>query len=211
MKKLLLLFALISLNPFFSKAQETQFPIQPKTWSIGGSGSFTISEDKDYQTPSKRMDLGFNLRPNAAFAIGENLMLGMGLSYFYNENSVFGTDLTRREFSAEGLGIFPFVRKYFDLNNQFGFHLTGELGYERSWLNNYSNIDNDPTNNAYSASIRPGVTYFITKHIALEAQTGGIFYTHSSRVENDESVYKSDRLSASLDLTDIYFGINFFF
>lgn len=210
MKKLLFLFALFFSIPFFSQAQEPQFPIQPKTWSIGGGASLRLNQT-EYDAEYSRKIFGLNLRPNVGYAIGENLMLGTGLRYSYNETRTVDSS-NDREQSGSGVGIFPFISKYFNLNNRFAFNLTGELGYEYGWGENYT-LDNgyESTSNSFEASIRPGITYFVSQNIALNAQLGGIFYNYTSREHDGELDMIHKSFMASIQMDQFYFGINFFF
>jgi len=83
MNKILLVFTLFSLFSFNSQAQDNYFPIREKTLSIGGGASIRLNQT-DYAAALSREVFALNLRPNVGYAIGENLMLGVGLGYSYN-------------------------------------------------------------------------------------------------------------------------------
>jgi len=205
----LLIFTIIILTSLNIQAQESSFPIKEKTWSIGGGGSLRFNQT-EYDAERSRKVFGLNLRPNAGYAIQENLILGLGLGYSYNETTTEDS-VNNRDQTANGVGVFPFIRKYFNLNNKFAFNLTGELGYEYSWGKNYTVGDGyESSANSFQASVRPGITYFVTNNIALEAQLGGIFYNHTSRKIDGELDMKYNSLIASIQMEQIYFGINFF-
>ncbi|OEY71500.1 outer membrane beta-barrel protein [Salegentibacter salarius] len=209
MNKILLVFTLFSLFSFNSQAQDNYFPIKEKTLSIGGGASIRLNQT-DYEAALSREVFALNLRPNVGYAIGENLMLGVGLGYSYNETTT-DDSVNNRDQTANGVGVFPFIRKYFNINNRFALDLTGELGYEHSWGTNYTVGEGyESTANRFEASIRPGISYFVSDHIALNAQLGGIFYQHTSRKVNGELDTRYNSLVASLQMEQFYFGINFF-
>jgi hypothetical protein len=78
--------------------------------------------------------------------------------------------------------------------------------------------DNKTTENSVRVYLQPGVTYFLTKTIAIETFFGNVGYTSKSNktydkngkvaTENKEGQFNSH---LNFDLSSIFLGINFYF
>ena len=108
------------------------------------------------------------------------------------------------------IGIFG--RKYYQIASKFSVFLEGNISYDTatieyesfSYYNNPTTIEENKYN-GYAISISPGISYFLNKHFALEANWGILQYSSSKLEEEDaESV---DTFTIGLDFEDLSFAL----
>ena len=199
------------LLSFFVSAQEKpeKFTLEKGTVALGGgfginSGS---SQDDSYEGKS----FGFNLRPEAAYFIGNNLSLGMFFRYSYYSNEYTRSD-DFRSYKNNAITIAPYLKKYFSFSEAFAFNLTGSLDYSRNWSKDESddclNCTNS-TRNTYGIAVRPGLTYLISDRLSLDANIGLLRYTYNDINEADRNI-SNNSFDLNFGLSNIILGLTYY-
>ncbi len=219
MKKILFAFALFSAGVFTTQGQtDDKFTIEKGTWNLTGSVAFGLrNDDMESSDTSRTSDYSsFLLRPSAGYAVGNNLVVGLGIAYENRDEEstyVSGGSVSESELKTNTYGIFPYVRKYFGLSQNLALSLQGEVGYSRSEIEHTSGgISNltDVERDAFFFGIRPGLTFFLSKRFALETNLGSLGYTMTNS-KNDDSESDSNRFSLNLNPSDLFFGLSYYF
>ncbi|KAB1154570.1 porin family protein [Tenacibaculum aiptasiae] len=215
MKKLLLCTMLIALS--FAYGQEStkkeKLTIQKGTWYLNGGMSLVSNNSKSNQNMEKSDQIGFNFSPKIGFSINNNLIIGLGLGYNYHKNDLNFTN-TKNFTKNESYSIFPYIKKYFSLGQKLAFTLHGEFRYTYSkYENDYNSLNNTNLSKAnyYFIGIRPGITYFLNKKIALEANIGALGYTKSNHTHfPNNSIQEIDNFNFNLNSSNLNFGISYY-
>ncbi|WP_428742200.1 outer membrane beta-barrel protein [Tenacibaculum sp.] len=209
MKKLLLYTMLFALS--FANAQEKEdnekLTIEKGTWYISGNLSINQNNYEAEDSNNDSESFGFNFSPKIGYTINDNLIIGLGVGYGYSKNK--STIMTGKGNSYQ---VFPYIKKHFPLGKKLTISLQGEFRYSYS---DFSNNDT-PTpykreSNEYFIGIRPGITYFLNKNIALEANIGGLGY---SKTNHEDNINLSNRDTSSFNFninsTDLMFGLSYY-
>ncbi|MEN1783836.1 MAG: hypothetical protein AAGF77_01745 [Bacteroidota bacterium] len=109
----------------------------------------------------------------------------------------------------------PFVRGYWSLHQRLALFGQAEYRYFKTTL---ESIDEFPITgtrknetNGYFVGVRPGVTYFISDVIALEATLGSLGYLNS-KFENDQGrEVNASSFDFSLNTDELFFGLTLYF
>ena len=226
MKKILFAFALFSAGVFTTQGQtDDKFTIEKGTWNLTGSVAFGFS---DSDNRGKSTDLNFlnenertsiALRPMVGYAVGKNLITGIGLGYVNNnnegKNSRDGVLSNSSEVSSTTYEIFPYVRGYFGVGKKLALYLQGEFKY--SFTNNQSEdllaneVTTDNDYNRYFFGIRPGLTWFVSNRMALETSLGSIGYSKVKAEFDEGRTGESKSFDFNLDSSNLLFGFSYYF
>jgi opacity protein-like surface antigen len=166
-----------------------RLPTQKGTFLLGSNlvyGGVEMARNSQNHSYVSSYNAGLNVK--AGYFIKNNLMVGAELSSNFYGNVGERYQINQQ---TQSVGGSLFVRKYFGSATErdgsltrLRFFVEGSVNYQRTW-NSY-NERFEPANhwsmNQTSFSIMPGVNYFITKNVALEA---GLRYTHSLPIEYD--------------------------
>lgn len=153
---------------------------------------------------------GFRINTSYAYAISNNLFLGLGLGYSKNDFETEFNNVTENEAESTSYQIFPFVRYYKGIGKKLAFFVQGEARY--SYIENDINSLRNGEFNDFFFGVRPGITFMLSKNIALETSIGALGYTHS-KGENVRSNTESTRntFAMSLNSSELLFGLNYYF
>ncbi|QLE00253.1 outer membrane beta-barrel protein [Galbibacter sp. BG1] len=205
------------------------------TWFTGGSISINfINSDAHYGNngipengESERIE--FSVSPRLGYAIAKNWTLGMELGYSYGrtKSKNFENEVLVREsrFTGNSFGVNPFVRRYIGLGKKLMFFFQTDLAYsygesKAEELFDEDSIDNPTFLNSYDyrnvffVGIKPGLNYFLNEHWALESTVGraGYEYRKSSNDNSPRNIdSESNRFFIDLSLSNVYFGVSYFF
>jgi len=189
MKKLGLLATacLLGASLSVSQAQTSQ-----GTLTFGGGLGFTSSSSKgsikaggtttDFTGPSGSE---FSIMPGVGYFVSDNLAVGLDL-YFgsASDKEVDGDDYEK--VSASMLGVTPYLRYYIMPTETFGFTATFGIGFA-SGSTKFENKTGGTTVTADGAKvsdleigIRPGIVFFPTENIGLEASFGFVGFASST-------------------------------
>ncbi|WP_452224711.1 outer membrane beta-barrel protein [Lacinutrix chionoecetis] len=209
MKKLLFTAAIAVLGFTSINAQEetTTGGFENGDVFISGAVGFGSSSQGDFK------DSQFEISPKVGFFVSENIAVGASLGYasFTSEGPAFDPD-TFEEITAEdkttALSAGVFGRYYTTPASQFSFF--GELSanfvatkFDEAF------VEEDVKFDGLNFQIAPGISYFVSDCITLEASIGVLGYnTFKADAEGAEA--RND-FNIGLDLSDINFGISYKF
>lgn len=176
--------------------------------------NFAITAEKNEITSGGITDesklFGFSITPSYAYAVSDNWFLGLGLGYSSSKTTIQLQGAPEREDTRNGFEVFPFVRYYKGIGKRLAFFVQGETRFTtiRTKIANA----NDQRNNIFFIGIRPGLTYMLSKNIALETSIGALGYT-SNNTEDDITNVEADsnRFDFRLNSANILFGLNYYF
>ncbi len=217
MKKLLLITTLLATVFTNSQEKNEKLIIKKGTWSISGNFSLDFNDTKrsestsSYSSESK--NFGYNLFPKTSYFIDDNLSIGLGLGYGYHKdehkdnNDAFDLLNSRKEYS-----IFPYIKKHIPVGKKVSISIQGEGRYTRNVYDRVYSSDYEQSSNTYFIGIRPGITLFISKKLALETYLGSLGYSDSknSIKDSQETTYNTSRFSFNLNSSNLYFGLSYY-
>lgn len=197
MKKLLLSAAAVMAFAF-TNAQETATTTGFSQGDVFITGSVGFGSEKtgDAKTNS------FNFSPKAGYFVTSNIAVGLqvGLS---SETDKVETPLGDVEDKQTALEIGAFGRYYFTPTRNFSFFGQLSAGYMSNKVEN----DGAPEykENGVNIALAPGVSYFVSEHIAFEATFGILGYrTLKPDVDGAES---TNTFNLGANFSDINFGM----
>ena len=211
MKNFLFIAMLFVCTFIFWQHTNEKLIIPNGTWNFGGNISFNTSKEQGgfFLENSERKSLAINFEPKLSYAIKNNLFIGIGLGYGYSEYEYMPSDLAEGSISTINVwSIVPNVKKYFPVGEKLTLNLLGEFRYSSS-KNNNDNSDYDSSGNNYFIGIRPGITYFLNKKIALDANIGSLGYWNRKTDYNGDDD-KSSGFGLAMNTSDFYFGLSYF-
>lgn len=202
--------------------QDDKLIIEKGTWLIDGSISFSDNHNRfeveGTDDSSDQESFNFALAPKIGYTIKRNLTAGLGLEYSRTKGSAITT--TENSGSSGGsslsqsFNISPFLRTYIGLNQNLALFVQGELQYGRRWSESTDN--NEPSSftgiqNQYRGGIRPGLTYFMSNKLAIETSIGFLGYSRFDTEDSDTSSGSGSNFGLSLNSSDLFFGIAYYF
>lgn len=167
---------------------------------ITGSVGFGSEKTGDFKTNI------FNIAPKAGYFVTSNIALGVQLGYTSakdTEPSAIpgGEDVEVKNTSLE---IGAFGRYYFTPARNFSFFGQLSVGYVTA-KEETTPGDAEFKTNGVNVALAPGISYFVSEHIALEATFGILGYrTNKPDVDDAESTNNFD---FGVNFSDINFGI----
>ncbi|MEM8509195.1 MAG: outer membrane beta-barrel protein [Bacteroidota bacterium] len=206
--------------------QPDRFVIEKGTWNVTGNVSLrSNSIDNEGESFSNANDFNsFSFNPLVGYALSNNFVVGLGLGYSRGVNEDANTDVdgVTTEFESETTtySIFPYARKFFSVSPNFAFFLQGEARYntisnesDRTFGDTVTNSSSE--GDSWFFGIRPGVTYFVSKRFALEANLGTLGYTTSDTENSNSSgaTTESDvsQFAFELNASNLLFGLSYYF
>ena len=147
-------------------------------------------------------DNTFSFSPKAGYFVTENIAVGVALGLTTTKNEVPNVE----DFKTNMFEVGAFGRYYFTPAKQFS--IFGELGanFESSKAEQGSN---ELKNNGFNLGVAPGISYFVSDCLSLEASFGVLNYsTNEDDIDGAES---TDSFNFGLNLSDINFGITYKF
>ncbi|WP_405410928.1 outer membrane beta-barrel protein [Maribacter sp. Asnod1-A12] len=225
MKTILLITAICVTT--FCAAQETEEKqiIEKGTWNITGKTSINFSNSTDYSYPTslffgdtrETSSSSILITPSFGYAFKDNISLGLGLQYRnYTSEGTISDDITSNSSKStqHGLGIAPYVRAYKGIGKQLSLYLQGEANYFKSWNSNKLNNQNDQNDyniNTIFIGIRPGITYFLNKKLAMEVNYGSLGYSFSELKYDAGNYSKNNNFNLNLNTSGLLFGVAYYF
>ena len=215
MKKMLLFLSLIGMVSY------TNAQTGSGTIMIGGGLHFNNSTEKNTvagSTTDGPKTTSFGINPRVGYFIGENFALGVELGYSSDvtkENDPSpGVDETKNTSST--FSIAPFVRYYSPIAEKAGAFLNASVGYSTG-KNKFESTDaggtttsTDADISGFDAGITPGLYWFITQKVGLEASFGFIGFSSSKTSDDDDNETKTSNLDFELDTRTIGLGFHYY-
>lgn len=216
MKKLLTTAILLATTMLVSaqeQEKDEKFNIEKGTWNISGYLSFSINNQNNetYDVSDyERDNSSITIKPSTEYFIKDNLSLGVSLSYGYGYTDQITSDT---EYTSNIYGVSPYIKKYVPLNKNFGFSFLGELGYTYSENKNstdFTDYIDRTTQNQFSAAIRPGLVFFATKNLALNANIGALQYTYLKAKSGEFDQVENTYQGFNFNFNNLYFGLSYY-
>ncbi len=215
MKKLLIIALLVTFGISFGQVKEDNSNIQKGTWNLGGNFTLNNSIYNSSNTENNQFYIGFY--PRVGYDINNNLIVGMGIGYEYHNNKNYYSETESNNSNLNRIVVFPYIKKYFNINEKFSFHLQGEFRLSKSWNDNNNNNNNSINFNSYEVynsslfvGIRPGITFFLTKKLALETNIGALGYS-TGKNESDNREGKFNSFNFNFNSNNLLLGLSYYF
>lgn len=223
MKKTLLFAMLITTSLGWSQEKlerssekKEKFVIEQDTWNVSGLFSFS-NTNNNTQNSSQADNLTISFSGSVGYFIKDNWSLGVRLSYTHDNKQGIQLALTPPTESTENRNIIsfaPYLKKYFAISKKLGLSIQGELAYtyteEETNNINVNTILN--STNAFAINLRPGITYFLSKNIALEGNIGVLGYEKSSTLEKPSNIETFKKyIVTSISLSNVFLGLSIYF
>jgi hypothetical protein len=198
--------AFFTLLFFFAITFSAQSQINKGTWLLGGDLSLGSSSSTNslVNAPSNQSNY-FNMTPRIGWFISNNLVIG--LSPRYSSSFHKTTSNNAGNTTSTGYSIAPFVRYYKPLNEKWAIFAEFD-GIGLNFSSSKYEGDNDPnvienSSQGYSLGIfvKPGVTYFISPKVGIEASLGslgyGFFHTKVKSKNNNQQPLEQETVNNS--------------
>lgn len=167
---------------------------------LNGDAGFNFGNESSMfnsPSPTERAHYSFNLAPSFGYLLSERLAVGLSLDYRYSREdierrSTSGGPVTREsQLRQPSFSPQAFLRYYQPIGENFGLLFdayAGVLFGSRKYEDNFFN-DEDKLR-GFDIGLRPGIYYFLSHKVALEASLGGITYS-SLRTESVTSEWET--------------------
>jgi hypothetical protein len=186
---------------------------------LGGTVGFSMSADKDVlngNIDDKTTQYRYFAMPQAGFFIGERIAIGARIGYSGQTYKNSPAETIQTVSYNNMLSFGPFFR-YYVVNNKGGIFIESlmtaglgnyKLGFSEGELDNFNTYQ-------ITVGIVPGIYYFITEKLAVEARIGWLGY--SFQTYQDDNLFDGDQKSnynstgISINPSSISFGTVFVF
>ncbi|PHQ30414.1 hypothetical protein [Leeuwenhoekiella nanhaiensis] len=151
----------------------------------------------------------FGISSSYGVAVAKNFVVGANLQFRYEEeiNVNQGDDQIARIERFYGFGLYG--KKYWNITNRLLLNGRAEASYSILQI-----TDMYKKGSLFRVGLRPGLTYFLSKQIALEGTLGFIGYS-SIRLEDPEGSYDSyskiQSFDAQFDTSELSLGVSYYF
>ena len=231
MKKLLLTLLVSSiLMSAYSQTEKGKMFLGGQFSLSGNTNSMSDTLNR-YDNHTTVLDI----TPNFGYFIADNLALGVSLDFGVNnsnnhfENSALSLSHTKNGSNDNTYiyGIGGFARYYVNITDHFKFYTNFGLNYslqlnKRTSFDNYPGDLNSPSTKYYqeyqlsliTLEITPGLVYFVTPRIGMQAAFGNLNYTHSSSKDitsSNDDYYSSSNYGINLNPLTLSLGLNYYF
>lgn len=197
MKKILLSAAAIMAFGF-ANAQDT--PTKGFTkGDVFASGSIGYGSEKTGENKNNV----FTFSPKAGYFVTNNIAVGVKLGFTSGKDTEqvgpASIETKTNTFEAGAFG-----RYYFTPASQFSFFGELSAGFNSS-KTEIEGVPGESKSNGFNVGVAPGISYFVSNNIALEATFGLLGYkTNKPDVDGAES---TDTFNIGANFSDIRFGI----
>lgn len=187
MKKVFLFLFLLSYSVIFCQEKDDFEGFKKGDFYISGQLSYSSSESNNNDFSD------FRFQPIVGFFIDKSNSLELGLIIGSNESG-------QSEISS--LGATASLVHFFNVEDKFSFTLGGGLAYISSSFEN--SFQGDYKSNIFQIAVFPGVNYFLTNKIALNANIGVLSY---AREKSDlPGAEANNNFNINFNLSNVNFG-----
>ena len=186
----------------------------------GGSLGFTMG-GTNYQNGSNTTkgptSSSFNVTPRIGYYFTDNIAAGIQFGFAGTSGKINGIVVTKTSSNTLSVGLFG--RYALPLGDEGKFAFTGDLNLGFSATNGKSetgslSVKSDPISQI-SVGIAPGILFFPTPKIGLEAGLGNILAltaTTETEANNNDNKIKSTQIQIfNISTLGFYFGLNYYF
>ncbi|MCR9226240.1 MAG: autotransporter outer membrane beta-barrel domain-containing protein [Flavobacteriaceae bacterium] len=200
-------------------SDEDKRTISKGTWNLGGNVGFGFNSSEDAYTfaDQERKSSSIAVFPNIGYTMAEDWMVGLRTGYGFSKNQTDRVDsgdiATGSESRSESFTVAPYVRRYFGLTRSLLVNLQGEIGYGHTWTESTSSDTNRSSTkgNQYFVAVRPGLSFFVSDKLALEAFIGALNYSSSKVDFSSGETTQTNYFRFDLDSSNILFGLSYYF
>lgn len=166
------------------------FTIDKGLWSIEADFAVNFIDGDTFSESfsSSNKNLAFSFMPKVGYAINKNLILGLGVGYNYSESdseSLSNESMSSNKSTVNTIAVFPYVKKFFPISKNLAFNLQGETRFSLSKGNfDSTSINDESSSESFFIGIRPGINYFLSENILLQANFGSLGYQYTSSERN---------------------------
>lgn len=199
----------------FGLAQDDldNFTIQKGQWNLEGSFSINSNQrdvEQNGLENSTTDSFSFSISPELGYAVADNLLVGLGVSYAYSESD-FNQTSENRTTDSNSFGFNSYVEKFFPIHADFALSLKGEVSYSfGKQTNERSSGTTESDFDSFFVGLRPGINYFVSERVFLQANFGVLGY-ESFKNEDDQAVNENRAFSLNLSSSSLLFGVNVLF
>ncbi|CAM1348948.1 outer membrane beta-barrel protein [Tenacibaculum halocynthiae] len=213
MKKIIIAAIFIASGILNAQENKGVTKIEKGTWNFTTDLS-VYSFNRSYdQIKNENSTFSFNITPKLNYFIGDNLSLGFGIGYNYRNND--NTD-NNQNLTTQNTNTFSFnsyIKKHYFIVSNLSFFLQGEVNYQTGKTKTiFQNSSNIPTSdiNTFFIGIRPGVSYFLTNKIAIQAYFGSLGYTNTTIKNGTSFKENQNRFDLNLNSSQLIFGMSYY-
>lgn len=201
MKKLL--FSLAALAAFgMANAQEDEGTAGFAKGDVFASGSLGYNSRKTGEDKYTR----FGVMPRVGYFVSDKIAVGAQIGYSSTESTFYnGMEWNERTTNAITAGLF--ARYYGTPGKTFSFF--GQLHANYNSEKTEYEDGGDAKTNGFDIGVMPGISYFVSDHIALEATFGALGYGTSK--PDADGAESTNSFNLNLDLASVGIGITYKF
>lgn len=154
---------------------------------ISGSVNLNFSDNMNGSSTS-----GFTISPQIGYFVSGHVAIGAGLD----------VEESRQNTKTAKFNSYVFGRYYATPANQFSIFGQLQAGYGSTRTEDSLNIE-DHRVEGFNVGFAPGISYFISKHFALESSLGIFEYT----TDKPTDLSRTNKFNFDLNLRKIKFGV----
>lgn len=222
MKKILLT-AFLGMVVHFVSAQT-----QTGSWSVTGSAGYNQNSSQSSDNRSESENKAFEFKPSIGYFVVDNLEIGIAGGYNYSEfttiNSHPAGATSSIIYKVNGYSAGVYAKGYKFLLNNLALFGQADLNYNTADISSVQkqssfylyerHIDTDT--DSYSASLRPGISFFASERVSLNATYGALSYSkntddHWISGSNESYGFTNESYRLGLDLSSSSFGLGLSF
>lgn len=143
----------------------------------------------------------FNVTPRVGYFVSDNIAVGAQLGFNSGKNT-YNANGTMVEVKSTGFEAGAFARYYGTPGRAFSFF--GQLNASYNTTKNESQGSESKVN-GFSVGLAPGISYFVSDHIAFETTFGILNYSSSKPDANGAE--STDTFNLNLNLSNVAFGM----
>lgn len=151
----------------------------------GGGIRYLNQQSENAQTGDKLKYNIWSIAPGAGYAIKDNLVLGVELSYGHQKNENYST-YNRNKISNMGGAVF--LRKYWNISSKFYAFAHTEVSYSRRIEGLYDKSTGEKLSKTKrsggAATLIPGISYAVSRKVQLESSFASILNITYSKMNS---------------------------
>lgn len=171
---------------------------------LGGQVGYDYSKVKDADENSNSLTIA----PSIGYFVGNNVAVGLGLGYQYEENSALASSL----FNSTKINAFqvaPFARMY---KGDGDFKFFGQLSVPMAWGEGKAGDKTIGKLETYGVALAPGFAYFPTSKIGVELSVRGLYFeSNTLKPEGSNTNVTVNNFGLNADSFAPKIGVQFYF
>jgi len=196
-KSIFLLYFIFSINFLFGQEETTAYK-----FFVGGGLSFNHISESDSDDKQNT----FSISPYLGYSVSDNLIIGLGVTFFNTKTSVTNSESRLRSFS-----IGPFARYRKSVSKKMGLYGEFGLGYRSSQFESTptgGQTEEDPKSNFFRVYLGPGIDFALSDRWVVNAGWGALSYVTESEEDEDNKI---NGFGLNLNPASIVFSLNYLF